>query len=136
MLSCCQRKGLEYCFLCEAYPCKKYEGVDLSDSFITHQNQFRDMDKAKQIGMEAYAAELNQKVQLLEELLQNYDDGRRKSFYCLAVNLLDLTDLELLMAQIRKEAASETSVKEKAAVAVRLFQARADEKGITLKLRK
>ena len=47
VLSCCQRKGLEYCFLCEEFPCEKYEGADSSDSFITHKNQFHDMEKAK-----------------------------------------------------------------------------------------
>ena len=46
ILSCCQRKGLEYCFLCDEYPCKKYDGEGIVDSFITHMNIFRDADKA------------------------------------------------------------------------------------------
>ena len=46
VLSCSQRKGIEYCYLCDEYPCKKYDGVDLSDSFITHKNQFLDFEKA------------------------------------------------------------------------------------------
>jgi len=29
----------------------------------------------------------------------NYDDGRRKSFFCIAVNLLDLQDLKSVMEQ-------------------------------------
>ena len=136
VLSCCQRKGLEYCFLCDEFPCKKYDGADLLDSFITHKNQFRDMDRAKQIGMEAYAAELNAKVQILEELLRSYDDGRRKGFFCLAVNLLDLADVISIMEQIRDETEPQAPLKEKAATAVRLFRAIADEKGIVLQLRK
>jgi len=136
MLSCCQRKGLEYCFLCEEYPCKKYDGADSTDSFITHKNQFRDMDKAKQISMEAYESELNRKLQILEDLLRNYNDGRRKGFFCLAVNLLDLADVESIAAQLSKEVDAEAPLKEKAAAAVRLFQAAADEQGLVLKLRK
>ena len=136
MLGCCERKGIEYCFLCEEYPCPKYEGVDLSDSFITHKKQFRDLDKAKEIGMEAYAEELNAKVEILEELLNNYDDGRRKSFFCLAVNLLELADVQAVMARLGSEIEPGAPLKEKAAAAARLFQALAEERGTLLKLRK
>jgi len=136
MLSCCQRKGLEYCFLCEEYPCKKYDGVDLSDSFITHKNQFRDMEKAKQIGLEAYPTELNEKIKILKTLLQNYDDGRKKSFYCLAVNLLDLHDINAVMDGLTSEVEPEAPRKVMAAIAARLFEDMAAKKGVSLKLRK
>ena len=94
MLSCCQRKGLEYCFECDEYPCSKYDGEGERDSFITHRNILHDAKKAKKIGIEAYKAELDEKIGLLKILLENYDDGRRKSFYCLAVNLLELPDVK------------------------------------------
>ena len=136
ILSCCQRKGLEYCFLCNEYPCKKYDGEGLVDSFITHINIFRDAEKAKQIGIEAYKAELNTKIEILENLLENYDDGRRKSFYCLAVNLLEIQDITTIMEQIESEVEPQALLKEKAKTVASLFQAIADEKGIILKLRK
>jgi len=99
-------------------------------------NQFRDMDKVKQIGLDAYETELNSKVQILGELLENYDDGRRKSFFCLAVNLLELVDLNLVMERIGNEVEPQAPVKEKAAAAVRLVQDMADSRGVLLKLRK
>ena len=136
MLSCCQRKGLEYCFFCDEFPCKKYDGADLTDSFITHKNQFRDIEKAKQIGVSTYEAVLNTKIEILEMLLQNYNDGRRKGFFCLAVNLLDLADINPIINRLDNEVDPQLPLKEKAAAAVRLFQAVADEKGIELKLRK
>ena len=136
ILSCCQRKGLEYCFDCDEYPCKKYDGADLSDSFISHKNQLRDMDKARQTGIEAYEAGLDAKVFLLEDLLTKYDDGRRKGFYCLAVNLLEPADIQSVMEQIENEVNPQAPLKEKATAVVRLFQTMADEKGISLKLRK
>ena len=136
VLSCCQRKGLEYCFQCDEFPCKKYSGAGESDSFVTHQNQFRDMEKAKRIGLEAYAAELNAKVEILEKLLESFDDGRRKGFFCLAVNLLELEDIRPIMEQLDNEMDSHMSIKESAMAAVSLLQAAADEKGIDLKLRK
>lgn len=135
-LSCSQRNGLEYCFLCDEYPCKKYEGADLSDSFITHKHQLLDADKAKSMGLEAYEAELNRKVEILKRLLEHYDDGRRKSFFCVAVNLLPLQDATSVMARIADESAADAPLKEKAATAVRLFEEAADGKGISLRLRK
>jgi hypothetical protein len=136
VLSCCQRKGIEYCFICEDYPCKKLDGADLYDSFITHKNQFHDLEKAKRIGMDAYKAELDKKISILEELLTNYDDGRKKSFFCTAVNLLDLQEIKTIMGQIANEVEQESAQKLKAKAAARLFEEVAEEKGISLKLRK
>ena len=136
IVSCCQRKGIEYCYQCEEYPCMKYDGAGLSDSFITHKNQLRDLDKAKRVGMERYAVELNEKVGVLEELLKNYDDGRRKSLYCVAVNLLELEDVKSIMGDVFGKVALDVPIKEKAAAVVHLFEVMADKKGISLKLRK
>ena len=94
------------------------------------------MEKAKQIGMEAYAAELNEKIGILEKLLKDYDDGRRKSFYCLAVNLLELMDVKTITEQIDDAVNDSMSIKEKAKTAVRLFEAMAEHRGVVLKLRK
>ena len=121
--------------MCDEYPCKKYEGADMRDSFVTHKNQFRDMEKVKN-DISAYKMELDTKIQTLEELLTNYNDGRRKGFFCIAVNLLDLADINTIMAQLKSVMTPETAIKEKAVTAVRLFQALADKKGIELKLRK
>ena len=135
-LSCSRRKGLEYCFLCDEYPCKKYKGADLSDSFITHKNQFRDAEKAKQTGLKTYKTELDEKIRILELLLKNHDDGRHKSFFCTAVNLLDLADLKSCLKQITNETKPETPPKEKSAAAVRALGAMAEKRNISLKLRK
>ena len=136
ILSCCQRKSIEYCFQCDEFPCKKYESVDTTDSFITHRNQFIDMEKAKQIGIEAYKTELTEKVKLLAELLENYDDGRRKSFYCLAVGLLEIQDLKTIMKQIKRQTTPNAPLKEKAKACAAIFEEVAGQKGIILKLRK
>ncbi|MCL2109160.1 MAG: DUF3795 domain-containing protein [Oscillospiraceae bacterium] len=124
ILSCCQRKGLEYCFQCDEFPCKKYDKLDKSDSFITYKNRFHDMEKAK-LDIETYKAELNEKIEILQELLENYDDGRRKSFFCTAVNLLELEDVKSVMERV-----SDT----KSAVAA--FNEMVELRGISLKLRK
>ena len=130
------RKSLEFCYLCDEFPCKRFDGVDRSDSFITHKNQLLDLKKAKDIGIGAYAKELNEKISILETLLANYDDGRRKSFFCIAINHLGLQDVKNTFTLIELEVSPEHTIKERAAVAVHLLQATADKQGISLKLRK
>lgn len=128
ILSCCGRKGIEYCFECDEFPCKKYDSWGDSDSFITHRNHVSDMEKAKRVGIEVYRAELDKKMTVLERLLSEHNDGRRKSFYCLAVNLLDLDDIEDVMESI-DDNANPKSV-------VRLFEELSERKSISLKKRK
>lgn len=136
VLSCCQRKGLEYCHECGEYPCKKYVGADQSDSFITHLHQLSDMEKAKGLGMDAYKRELDEKVLLLERLLKDWDDGRRKGFFCLGVNLLEIEDVRQILGEAAEKAGPAQSAKERAALAVGLFERVAEVRGISLKLRK
>ena len=136
VLSCCQRRGLEFCFECTEFPCAKYKDADTADSFITHKNQFRDMEKAKRIGIEAYEAELSEKVGILEALLADYDDGRRKSFFCLAVNLLELPDVRAVMGIIASEVDPDAPIKDKAAATAKLIEQMAQERDVVLKLRK
>ena len=94
------------------------------------------MDKAKKNGLEAYEAELNEKISLLECLLKDYDDGRRKSFFCLAVNLFELPEIKSIIEQLAKEIEVETPLKLKVAAAVNLFEELSLKKGIELRLRK
>jgi hypothetical protein len=136
--SCAKRHGgVEYCYLCEEYPCKKYyDSEKIKDSFITKLRQLADFQKVKEIGLAAYQAELKEKVSILERLLADFDDGRRKNFFCLAVNLLELADIKDVMAQLDAETKPDSAPKEKAAVAVLLLREMADRREIALELRK
>lgn len=80
--ACSIGRGVEYCFLCGEYPCPKYEHFDEFDSFITHRNRKVDMEKAREIGMEAYNAEQVEKAHILDILLAGYNDGRKKTLFC------------------------------------------------------
>ena len=132
-----EHDGVEYCFQCGEYPCSKYEHIDDYDSFVTHGNQKADMKKAHQIGMEAYNAEQEEKARILDILLAGYNDGRKKTLFCVAVNLLDLQDLQAVFRQIEDRADLETlTLKEKSAFAAWLLKAAAAKNNIELKLRK
>ena len=129
--------GVEYCWQCDAYPCEKYEGISVFDSFVTHRNQLKDIEKARDIGLNTYHSEQIEKIEILQLLLAHFNDGRRKSFFCLAVNLLDIQDLKAVWEQLGSSSASDTlTLKERAALAVGLLQNVAENHGILLKLKK
>lgn len=132
-----QHGGIEYCYLCDQYPCEKYDDIDMFDSFITHRNQLKDFEEVKKIGIYAYQIELAEKIEILKFLLAKYNDGRRKNFFCIAVNLLELQDIKSVVEQIATETKSDNlTLKEKAIVAVNLFQSMAVSRNITLRLNK
>ncbi|MDL2289543.1 DUF3795 domain-containing protein [Clostridia bacterium OttesenSCG-928-F22] len=137
ILSCCKRHGeIESCYLCEEYPCKKYDGVEQVDSFITHRNMLDNFAEIKQDGLAGYRQQLDEKVRILRHLLEQYNDGRKKSFFCTAVNLLELDDVKQVMEQLSLETQANATSKEKAAFAVELFEKMAEERGVSLVLRK
>jgi len=132
-----QHGGIEYCYLCHEYPCEKYNNIDVYDSFITHHNQLKDFEKVKKIGIDIYESELTEKVEILKYLLTNYNDGRRKGFFCIAVNLLELQDVKCIVKQIKSRTESDVlTQKEKVPIATNLFQDMALKRNIILKLNK
>jgi hypothetical protein len=132
-----EHDGVEYCFQCGEYPCKKYQGMDDFDSFITHRSRRIDMEKARQSGIEAYNAEQVEKTKILDVLLSGFNDGRKKTLFCAAVNLLDLQELREVIRQMESRSDLETlTLKEKSTFAAGLLKDAAAKNNIDLKLRK
>jgi hypothetical protein len=132
-----KRENVEFCFECSEFPCEKYIEPSENDSFITYVNVLKDFEKAKEKGTKDYIKELNEKMKFLNILLENYNDGRRKKFYCLAINLLDLDDIKEIMEHTNNTREILISnQKDKAKYITTLFKEKADERGIELVLRK
>lgn len=135
----CNKKhdNVEFCFLCSAYPCSKYQKSSQNDSFITYKKVLADFEKVKTCGIAQYTNELAYKTSFLEYLLANCNNGRNKSFYCMAVNLLELDDLIAIEKEIKNNTALlSKNPKEKAAYVTDLFYEKAKNRNIDLKLRK
>lgn len=129
--------GVEYCFQCREYPCKTYDHIDDFDSFITHRGRKTDMEKARQSGVEAYTAEQIEKTKILDILLSDYNDGRKKTLFCAAVNLLEIQQLRQILEKIEKRWDMTTLTrKEKSDFAASLLREAAAERHIDLKLRR
>ena len=83
------------------FPTWTISAIDEYNSFITHKRQKADLHKAQRIGIQQYNLEQQEKMQILCYLLSNYNDGRRKNFFCVAVNLLELSELQEAMKQVQ-----------------------------------
>jgi len=126
---------IEYCYECKQYPCEKYQHIDKYDSFITHRRRNADLERAQSMGIEQYNAEQQEKIQILSHLLSNYNDGRRKNFFCVAVNLLELSELQEALKQIQSnDELSALPFKAQCSYVVEVLQKIADKKNIELKL--
>lgn len=81
--------------------------------------------------------EQKEKAKILDILLASYNDGRKKTLFCIAVNLLEVQELHAILMQIQNSTMLERlSLKEKSALVAGLLEETAAKKGIELKLRK
>lgn len=128
---------IEYCFQCSSFPCQNYEHISDFDSFITHQNQISDIEKFRHIGRSAYIDEQVEKRRILDYLLSNFNDGRKKTLFCVAVNLLEVVELQEVVRQIETDRDFYgMGIKEKSSLAAKRLQDMAARRNISLKLRK
>lgn len=88
---CCVReRGLGTCAECSDFPCPKFEGVDVTDSFVTHRKMMINLHSIRESGIESFLEEQEERRDLLESMLDEYNDGRSKSFFCIAATLLPI----------------------------------------------
>ena len=97
--TCCVKKeGFEVCAECNEFPCSKFEGLmkgdEVYDSFLTYRKVISNLDFIGEHGVEKFIESQKKRIELLETMLKRFDDGRSKSFYCIATTLLPIRDLE------------------------------------------
>ena len=69
-------------------------------------------------------------------MLEQFNDGRKKTLYSTAVNLLEESRLEDMICRLQDEHILKQPLQEKAAAASQLLKQAAESQGISLKLRK
>lgn len=132
-VTCCVKKhGLQFCGQCPEFPCAKFDNeTGEKDSFISHRNVLSNSGWIASEGAEEFLGELVRRQTALEKMIAGYDDGRSKSFYCIASALLSLEALESALDGMpggddRKALAKELRVR---------LEAAASEEKAELKLR-
>jgi hypothetical protein len=144
-ITCCVKKrGLEVCSQCEEFPCSRFEpwlaNCGEHDSFVTHRQVSANLDFIRTHGVDNFMKQQNRRIGMLETMLQHFDDGRSRSFYCIAATLLPIEDLEASLAKARKEVVASKikpdDIKSKAKILRGFLNVCAAGGRIELKLRK
>jgi hypothetical protein len=137
IITCSKKhKNIEFCFNCDEYPCKRYLEPNEKDSFITYKNREKNIKSASK-DLNKYLDELQKKKIILSELLRNYNDGRMKNYYCIAVNLLPIIELEEIMKKARETGRRENiEEKERVKMVKDIFTDFANKLKIDIRLRK
>lgn len=136
-----KKRGLEVCAECDEFPCSRFDfwkEDEVYDSFLTYRNLMSNLSFIGEHGVKGFARQQKKRILLLETMLKCFDEGRSKSFYCIAATLLPIEDLRRLIDRaneiIKKESVEDLKGK------ARLFRETIEEfaaaEGISLKLRK
>ncbi len=139
-ITCCVKKRKhDTCAECDEFPCSRFEGVDKRDSFVTKRRSLSNLDLVREGGLEQFINQQGQRIRLLEAMLAEFNEGRSKSFYCLAAALLPTVDLEASLGEAEQEIGDNSTrpddVKAKASILRRFLNNHASERGIALRLR-
>lgn len=136
-LTCCVIKnGIEVCSDCNDYPCKRFDSErDGYDSFVTHKKVFDNLDYIKTNGIEDFIDNQSVRVDILNYLLTNFDEGRSKNFYCISCALLPVDKLQEVH-RFAKTMNEEVQTKEKCIRIKNSLTKIADSLDIDLKLNK
>lgn len=141
-VTCCfKKKGLEVCAQCDEYPCAKSEKeIGQKDSFITHRKVLHNLAAIRECGLESFMEQQTQRIAILENMLQQYDDGRSKSYYCIAAALLSIAGLTQSIQSAEEEiirtSIDQSDFKAKAKILRQFLENTAWGENAELKLRK
>jgi len=139
-VTCAVKKhGIEFCWDCpENIDCEKWaKHRDLGtkyDSFKTYQRLEADIAFVRQNGVEKFQQSQIVREKLLAQMLEEFNEGRSKSYYCIAATVLELDDLENALSEAGKRSGG-LPVKEKSRILHSLIGSLASQKGYLLKLR-
>ncbi len=141
-ITCCVKKrNLEVCGECPDFPCPKckseeeYQQVKESSSYPTYRKVLPNLYFIKEHGVERFMQQQRKRIRLLERMIEGFDDGRSKSYYCKAAAWLYPADLESsLEAAVRKVKADHiqpNDLKTKARILRSILDELASKEGMT-----
>ncbi|MDV2480827.1 DUF3795 domain-containing protein [Methanoculleus sp. Wushi-C6] len=103
-----KRKGIEFCWECEeSATCEKWkkhrDAGRERDSFKCYQTLEKDLSFISRHGASEFQKIQEQRESVLREMLRDFNEGRSKSYYCIAATVLELEDLEGALSRAREE---------------------------------
>lgn len=135
-----KRQGVEFCWdckdskVCERWLKHRAYGTK-ADSFKCYQTLERDIVFVQKNGVVAFEREQKNRERLLQEMLKDFNEGRSKSYYCIAATVFRLEELKDALIRAKKESRG-LDIKAKSKLLHSLLDNIAAKKHYVLKLRK
>lgn len=135
-----KKKGVEFCHDCgESAACERWkrhrEAGRLHDSFKCYQRLESDIAFIGEHGIGRFAKAIEAREALLREMLAGYNEGRSKSYYCIAATVLGEGELKAALEEAEKASAG-LDVRGRSRALHAALDAIASRKNYPLKLRK
>jgi hypothetical protein len=135
-----KKKGIEFCWDCgETQTCEKWkkhrEAGKKGDSFKCYQRLEDDIAFIKKNGVEEFEQTQLIRERFLKEMLREFNDGRSKSYYCIAATVMQIGELEEGLKRAKEKSAG-LSLREKSRILHSILDETAGRRNHYLKLRK
>jgi hypothetical protein len=108
-ITCCvKKKGLEVCAECSEFPCSKfksdedYQQVKESSSYPSYKKVMPNLNFIKEHGIKNFLEQQRKRMKLLKTMIENFDDGKSRSFFCKTTIFVDIADLEKSLYEATK----------------------------------
>lgn len=141
-ITCCvKQRRLETCAQCADWDgcgrvAKLLGSARSRDSFISYMPLAANFAFIQKNGIEEFTRQEMEKQKFLKHLINHYDEGRSKSFYCISCQLISLDRLREALVSAEKEITEDMVIREKAKVVRTVISNLASTLQIDLKLRK
>ena len=135
-----KKQSIEFCWDChDSQTCEKWANHrdfgKQHDTFKCYQKLEDNISTILQKGIESFEEQQKTREQLLIEMLKKFNEGRSKSYLCIAATVLDIDEIRDVLSRAREESAG-LGVKDRSRVMRSMIDGIAGSKGYNLKLRK
>lgn len=135
-----KKKGIEFCGFCdENATCARWkkhrEMSKQHDSIVCYQKLEDNIIFIQKNGMEEFEKQQKTREKLVRAMLTEFNEGRSKTFYCIAATMLDIAELESVLKEAREKSVG-LDLKAKSEVMHSLLDKIAENRNYSLKLRK
>jgi hypothetical protein len=135
-----KKQNLEFCWDCsESSTCQKWkkhrEFSQERDSFKSYQKLEDNIAFILEHGVNEFEKVQKQREKILRSMLDEFNEGRSKSYYCIAATVMELDELRDAVIKARKKSKG-LNIKARSKVLHAILDEIGEEKKYLLKLRK
>ena len=103
-----KKKGIEFCWDCkESETCEKWkkhrDAGKKRDSFKCYQKLEDDIAFIQQNGVDEFERSQKAREQLLKGMLQEFNNGRSKIYFCIAATVLEIEELKEALDKAKRK---------------------------------